>query len=103
MANLLVTADHRIQFAVPGHLHQVAAVFLQCLIVLFRILAGDPLIPSHLGQSLQEPIPVDPILAEDRRRRCPLLIQKRQIQVLHADVVILKLVRLLLCLNKELT
>ena len=41
-ADLLVAADHRVELALPGPLHQVDAVALQGLELVLRVLVGDP-------------------------------------------------------------
>ena len=54
MADLLVTANHRVQLAVPGHLNQISAVLVQRVIVLLRILACYSLVPAHLIERIEE-------------------------------------------------
>ncbi len=52
VADLGITSNDRIQLALPGHLHQVAAILVQRVIVLLRILGGHPLVAPHLAQCL---------------------------------------------------
>ena len=46
-ANLSVAADHRIELALTGTLHQINAVFLQGLKLLLRVLIGNPRLATH--------------------------------------------------------
>ena len=47
VANLGVSADHRIQLLISCLFHQILTVFLQCVIGGLRIIAGHPLISPH--------------------------------------------------------
>ena len=50
--DLRVPANDRVQFALPGHFHQIPAIFGQGLVTLLGILAGDPLTAPDLGEGL---------------------------------------------------
>ena len=66
-ANLLVAADHRIELAAARELGEVAAVFLERLVLRFRILIGHALRTPHLREHLENPILGDLELLEDSR------------------------------------
>ena len=102
MADLRVTADHRVQLPLPGRLHQVPAVLGQSLIALLRVLAGDPLAAPDLGQGLEELLLVDAVAAEDGGAGGAVLLHQGQVQVLHGDVLVLELLRGLLRVHQEL-
>ncbi len=53
-ADLFVTADHRVQFALAGKCGKVAAVFLEGLISAFRVLAGNGLAAAQTAQSFED-------------------------------------------------
>ena len=91
MPDLRVPADHRVQLALPGHLHQVAAVLGQGFIALLGILAGDPLAAPDLGEGLENLLPVDAVLPEDPRAGRTGLLHQSQIQMLHRHILVLEL------------
>ena len=51
--NLLIAADHRIEFAATRLLGQVASVAFKRLILAFGVLVSDSLRPTHSGQRFQ--------------------------------------------------
>src|SRR4029077_2375193 len=53
-ADLLVTADDRVELAFPGELGQVTSVLLEGLVLGLRVLVRDALVAAHLAQSLEE-------------------------------------------------
>ena len=54
MTDLIISADHRIDLALSGSLHQIIAVFFQSIIGGLRIITGHTLVSPHLGQCLQK-------------------------------------------------
>src|SRR5699024_9705573 len=52
--DLLVTSDDRIQLLLSRALHQILAIFVQCVISRFRIVTGHPLVSSDRRKSLEE-------------------------------------------------
>ena len=91
MPDLRVPSDDRVQFALPGHLHQVPTVLGQGLVALLGILAGDPLAAPDLGEGLEYLLPVDAVLAENLRAGTAALVHQGQVQVLHGHVLVLEL------------
>ena len=51
-----VTADHRVQLLLPGHLNQVGSVFFQRVIGFLRTVRSDPCGAADLAERLQERI-----------------------------------------------
>ncbi len=86
----MIAPDDRIQLAAPGQLSQVTPVLLQGLIGCLRVLAGDPLAATNLGESLQNGRLVQTI-AVQRLPGKALRPRQRQQQVLRADVFIVHL------------
>ena len=102
MTNLAVSTNDRIQLAFPCHLYQVTSVFIECIVVLLRILAGHSLVASHLIQSVQELILGDTVSSEDLSRWSISLIQQSQIQMLDADIFIFHFFGFFLSAEKQL-
>ena len=63
-ADFLVAPDHRVQLALARQGGQVAPVFLQRLVGVFRGLRGDPLRAAHAGQRLEDGVLGQPVLAQ---------------------------------------
>src|SRR5207302_1551918 len=57
--DLLVAPDDGVELAGPGGVGQVAAVALQGLVLVFRVLAGDAVAAPDLLEGLEELLPVD--------------------------------------------
>ena len=57
--NLGVASDDGVEFVLRGELGEVAAVFLQGLIAVFRIGAGHALVAANLGEGFQEVVMPD--------------------------------------------
>ena len=53
-SDLLVAPDDRVELALAGVLGEVAAVLLECLVLLLRVLAGDPVAAPHLLQRAEQ-------------------------------------------------
>ncbi len=64
-ANLLVAADHRIEFAAGRHRGQIASVALQRLIGRLGIGGGHPLITAHLLERAHQLVVRQPGLAQN--------------------------------------
>jgi len=52
--DLLVAADDRVELAALGLVHQVAAILLQRVVGVFRVVAGHALVAAHLGEGGEE-------------------------------------------------
>ena len=52
-ADFFIAANHRVEFATPRQLGQVASITLQRLVLGFWILVGHSLVSSHSGQRLE--------------------------------------------------
>ena len=53
-ANLVVSADDRVELALGGGLGQVAAEALERHVLVLGVLVGDPVAAAHLGEGLQQ-------------------------------------------------
>ena len=101
-ADLLVAADHRVELALAGQRGQVAAVLLQRLVLVFRVLVGHPLPSPNGGEHLVDLVPGDPVLSEDPAGGSLLLVVRDgDEQVLGADVLVLQPLGLLLSPLKD--
>ena len=89
VADLLITADDRVQLLLAGQIHQVLAVLLQGVVGVLGVVVGDTLVAAHGGQLLQELILGDAKGTEQFCRVLILLIQQAQKHMLYADIVIL--------------
>ena len=87
--NLIVPADHWIQLVLPGPLHQVRAVFLQCVIGLLRVVRGDPLAPPHPGEGLEDLLLGDAVDPEKLAQGSVRDLGQSQQQMLHRHIFIL--------------
>ncbi len=58
--DLLVPADDRVELAPPGQLRQVAAVTLERLVLVLRVLRGDAVATAHLSQRVEQLVALDP-------------------------------------------
>ena len=94
-ADLVVAADHRVELAFSGEVGEVAAVLLQRVVGLFRVLRGHALVAPHLDQRFQDRVPRDAAGLQQRRHR-PGHLGEREQDVLGRDVVVLQRPRLLL-------
>ena len=92
-ADLLVAPDHRIELARRCQLRQVAPVPLQRLVSHFRILRRHPLVAAHLAQRLHQALARDAEILE---------VHRGQQHVLHGDVLVLELRRLVLGRREQL-
>ena len=89
--NLLVASDHRIQFAAPGQLRQIAAVALERLVLGLGILIRHALSAAHLRERLEDAIFGDGVLLQQPRRDAlAALANDAEEEVLGADKLILE-------------
>ena len=86
-AHLFVPADHRVQLPATRLLGQVAAVALQRLVLLLRVLVGHALTSAHLGERRQHAVTREAGLLEDACR-ARVDLEQRQQQVLGGDVLV---------------
>ena len=59
-ADLLIAADHRIEFALAGPLGEVETEPLERLVLILRVLAGDAMASPHLAKRGEQGLVVDP-------------------------------------------
>ena len=90
MPYLGVPANDRVQLSLSCHIHQVPAVFGKSVVVILRVLAGDPLIAPYLGKSFKEFILGYAVSGEDLGARRTPFFQECQVHVLHADIFVLE-------------
>ncbi len=95
-ANLLVPPDHRVYFPLPGHVVQIAPVARKGLVLLFGVLVGDPLRSPDLLQHGEDRLRGHTLIAEELPRGSLPRRDDGQEQVLRAQVLIVKVVRLFL-------
>jgi len=94
-ANLLVPPDHRIELALARLLGEVAREPLQRLILLLRLLIGDPLRATHALQGRHHVAAIDAGGGEQLLRRGALLLEQREQHMLGGDVGVAQRLRLL--------
>ena len=92
ISDFVVSADDRVQLVLPGTLHQIGAVFLQCVVGLLRVVAGDPLVAADGLQRFQTVLPVDLVRLEQGPQHVVRMVQHGQEQVFHRDKLILHLI-----------
>ena len=84
-ADLLHTADHRVELALARKVRDVAAVLLKSLELRLCILAGDMLVPAQVGVGLLHALAGNAGRLEDGARLV-LAVSERAEQVLRGDV-----------------
>ena len=90
-ADLLVAADHRVELALARELRQVAAVALQGLVLVLRVLVGHALAAADARQRLEDDVLRDATLTAAGRRRGSARPRPRsRQQVLRAHVLVLE-------------
>ena len=94
-ANLLITADHRVELAVTGRRGQVAAILLERRIGAFRVRRRHALIAANALEQFEDTIAHQATLCQ-QPCRLALRRQNSEQQMLGADVFVAKLARLLL-------
>ena len=92
MSYLGVTSDDRVELAGARHLNKVSAVLGKSLVIVFRILACDPLVASHLCELCEELVLCDTVAHEYTLARGSFFAEKCEEDVLHAHIFILELV-----------
>ena len=88
MPNLFLTSNHRVQFILPGQLHQICPIFFQSFIGGFRIITGHPLVASHFLQFLKEAFPLNASSFQPQFSLLGVVGQNPQHHMLHTGVVI---------------
>ena len=81
--DLVVAADHGVELAAAREVGEVAAVALEDLVLLLGVRVGDALTAADLRERGEDRVPLEPRLAQDRRRAGDALEQREQ-QVLGA-------------------
>ena len=87
-ADLLVTPDHGVELAAARGLGEVAAVLLERLEGVLRVLVGDPLAPSHLRERAQDRIAGEARFQQDLSGAVIAARDHREQQVLGRDVLV---------------
>ena len=72
MPDFRISANDRIEVAVPRHLEQITAVLVQRIVVFFRILARYSLIAPDFIERVQETVLIHSIFLENRCGRCKI-------------------------------
>ena len=85
-ADLFVSPDHRIELALAGLLGEVAGETLERLVLLLRLLVGDPLRTAHALQRCHHVSAIDAHGRKQLLRRRPLLFNKPEQEMLGGDV-----------------
>ena len=80
-ADLLIAADHRIEFALAGPLGEVEAEPLERLVLILGVLAGDAMTSPHLAKRREQGLVVDPAEA------LALAVQREQ-EMLGGEVLV---------------
>ena len=75
--DLLVAADHRVELAGARQLGEVAAVLLERLELVLRVLVGDPVRPAQVLDRAQQGVLGDPEAGEDLRGRVRAMLPGR--------------------------
>ena len=57
--DLLIAADHRVEFALAGQFGKIAAEFFQGLVFVFRIGIGDALVAPDIHEHFQDGLAID--------------------------------------------
>ena len=52
IADLLISTNDGVQLLLAGKFHQILTVLLQCVVGVFRIIGGHPLVAAHGGKLL---------------------------------------------------
>ena len=102
VADLGVASDHGVELVLLGHVREVGAVFLEDVIRLLGVLAGDAGAAAYLRQSPQERVLLDAELPDDLLQILVRLIQHTQHQMLDGDILVLHPGRLVLCGRERL-
>ena len=100
VANLVVPANHRIQFLLPRPLHQVGAVFFQGVIGGFRAVSSHTGTAPHRLQNLQKFVFPDAKFSQQSGHCFVRVIQQRYKQVLHRHEFVLHSLGGLFCTSQ---
>ena len=91
--DLVVPAYDRVELAFSCLLGQIPAILLEGLVLLFRVLVGDPLRPPYILQDRVNPVLRDALGLKQSRSRPFAAIGYADEQVLRADVFVLQPLR----------
>ena len=89
VADLLITADDRVQLLLAGQIHQILTVFLQGVVGVLGVVRGHALVAAHGGKLLQKLVLGDAKGTEQFGGVLGRLIQQAEEHMLHADVLVL--------------
>ena len=88
--DLFVATDHRIELPLPRQLGQVASIALESLVGVFGRGAGDALTAADLLQGGEEVFATHSLITQQLAGG-PVVVQRRDHEVLDADVLVLEL------------
>ena len=100
--DLTVTSDYRIQFLASCFLYKIFAVFIQCIVCGFRVIAYYTLIPTHCGKCLQKAFFGNAEFAPDFLHAGTWIFQKCQEKMLYGYVFISHCLRFIFCVYQSL-
>ena len=101
MSDLRISSDDRIELAVSGHVNKISSVLGKRFIVVFRILAGHPLIASDTVECLKKFLSGDAVPVKYPGTRSAVLSKQRKIDVLNAHIFICELFSHLLSVHED--
>ena len=94
--DLLVPPDDGIELLLLRPLHHLIAILIQSIVGALRIVRNHPLISPHLGEDLQEAVLRDLILLKEPLQLGLRLLQEREEEMLHRDILIPHRLRMVL-------
>ena len=100
--DLIVPADHGIEFSLARLIGEIASVFCQRLIIRLGVLIGNSRAASCLLNCLKKIVAVNAVLSQDLSGFAIFLVDDCQQQMLGRDVLVLHLFSALLCRRKDL-
>src|ERR1051325_1426821 len=101
-SKFIIAPNDGIKLSPSSCISQIARIFSQCLVVLFRVLIGDPNTTSHLLNYLEQIIVVDAVLSQNLSGVSGFVFNKCEQQVFSRDELVLHFVGLFLCSCKNL-
>ena len=101
VAHLRVAPDDRVQLALLRQLHQIRAVLLEHVVGRFRAVAGHARVAAHGLQRREKFLFADAEPVQQLLHRAVALLQQRHEQMLHGDILVAHVLRLLLRLGEH--
>ena len=88
VADLIITADDRIEFLRSGFLHEIRTVFVQSIVCGLGIVGRHPLVAPHCAQRFQECIAVDTEAFKQRLYGPALVSDHRKEKMLNGNIFV---------------